>query len=188
MELADLKWVLQDYPLDVFVRTPNIITIKQVKLPKNIEEEFKASVKEYLNTLTDLIVNRAVYAKNNVSSVRNWLSKQIEAVNALAKIIRLYENVTNIFEGKINWARALAIDGMSDILNAMARELSILRNQVRGTRFISRIRDRTYFVISQKIPQIFNILATMIAIELGQIACSEIVSAIGKGIVVSEAY
>lgn len=187
MELADLKWVLQDYPLDVFVRTPNIISIKQIKLPENIEEDFKSSVETYLNTLADLIVNKAAYARNDVSSIRNWLSKQIEAVNALAKIIQLYENVANIFKGEVNWARALAINSMIEILNAMAQELSILKNQVRGARFVSRIRDKTYFVISQKIPQIFNILATMIAIELGQIACSEIVSAIGKGIVFSEA-
>lgn len=188
MELADLKWVLQDYPLDVFVRTPNIISIKQVKLPENIEEEFKSSVEAYLKTLADLIANRVAYAKNEVLSVRNWLSKQIEAVNALTKIILLCENMTNIFGGKVNWARALAIRSMVEILNAMAQELSILKNQVKGARFISRIRDKTYFVISQKIPQIFNILATIIAIELGQVTCSEIVSAIGKGIVISEAY
>lgn len=188
MELADLRWVFQDYPLDVFVRTPKIISIKEVKLPQDIEKEFKSAVEVYLNTLADLIKNRAAYANNDVISVRTWLSKQIEAVNALAKIIQLCENMTDIFEAEINWARALAIRSMIEILNTIAQELSILRNQVRGARFVSRIRDKTYFVISQKIPQIFNILATMIAIELKQIASSEIVSAIGRGIVFSEAY
>jgi hypothetical protein len=186
MQLTDLKWILEDYPLDVFVRTPKIISISQQELPQDLEKEFKSSVEVYFNTLSDLIANKDAYASNDVLSVRKWLSKQIDAVGALTNIIQLCENMTNIFQSEVNWARALAIRSMIEILNTMAHELSILRNQVRSARFISRIRDKTYFVISQKIPQIFNILATMIAIELGQIASSEIVSAIGKGIVVSE--
>lgn len=186
MQLTNLKWILEDYPLDVFVRAPKIISITKQELPRDMEEKFKHFVEVYLDTLADLITHKDVYASDDVLSVRKWLSKQIVAVNALTNIIQLCEDMTNIFDSEINWARTLAIRSMIEILNAMAQELSILRNQVRSTRFINRIRDKTYFVISQSIPQIFNILSTMMAIELGQIASAEIVSAIGKGIIVSE--
>jgi len=188
MQLTDLKWILEDYPLDVFVRTPKIISISEEFPRRKIEKEFQNSVEAYFNALSDLIANKNIYAGNDVLSVRKWLSKQIEAVNALTNVVQLCEDMANMFDGEVNWARALAIRSMIEILNKMSRELSILKNQVKGERFISRIRDKTYFVISQKIPQIFNILATMIAIELGQITSSEIVSAIGKGVVASEAW
>jgi ABC-type branched-subunit amino acid transport system ATPase component len=186
MQLTDFKLILEDYPLDVFVRTPKIVSIDQDQLLTDMEKEFVNSVKVYLSTLSDLITHKDVYARNDTVSVRNWLSKLIEAVNALRNIVQLCEDMSNIFSNEISWARALAVQSMIEILDSMIQELSVLRNQVKGIRFINRIRDKTYFVIWQKIPQIFNILSTMIAIEQGQSASSEIVSAIGKGIIISE--
>ncbi len=185
MQLADLKWLFEEYPLDVFVRTPDIISIKQLELPRDIEEKLRSSVESYFKSVVDLIANRNVYSQNNIQSVRQWLSKQIDAIIALRNIVQLFEDMTSIFNSEVNWARALAIRGIIDVLDSIGQQLTILKNQVKKARFINRIREKTYYVISQKISQVFNILTTMIAIELGQTSSSEIVSAIGKGIITS---
>jgi hypothetical protein len=186
MDLTDIKEILEDYPLDVFTRPIKVISINEKQLLTDINGEFAEVTKEYFRSLSGLITRRDYYARNAVTSVRDWLANLMEAANALRNMVQLCEDMSKIFVGHINWARALAVRSMIEILDSMVQQLAILRNEVRGTRFIHRIREKTFFVICQKIPQIFNILATMIAIQRGESASSEIVSAIGRGISMSQ--
>ena len=75
---------------------------------------------------------------------------------------------------------------MINILDNMIQELKVASNQARISRFIPRIRDNISVIMARKIPEIFYILTTMIAIELKQISPTEILSAIGKGMQVSQ--
>jgi hypothetical protein len=186
MDLTDIKEILEDYPLDVFTRTPKIVSIDEKQLFTDMKGEFAEVTKDYFRSLSGLVTQRNYYARNEVTSVRDWLTNLMEAANALRNMVQLCEDMSKIFDGQINWARALAVRSMIEILDSMVQQLAILRNEVRGTRFINRIREKTSFVVWQKIPQIFNILSTMIAIQHGESASSEIVSAIGRGVSMSQ--
>ncbi|NWG10281.1 hypothetical protein HXY33_00785 [Candidatus Bathyarchaeota archaeon] len=185
MQLVELKSIMEDYPLNVFVGVPRSISINKHQFFKDMKKDLSKSTETYFKGLADLIKRKEDFSSNNALAFKNYLSKLTETVSALKDIIQLCEDMSNIFDTTINWARALAVRSMITILDSITQELNILRKQVKGERFLGRIRDKTYCVIWQKIPQIFNILSTMIAIELGQIASSEIVTAIGKGITIS---
>lgn len=186
MQLLELKGLLQDYPLNAFVGTPRIISINQEQLSADLEKALSSSVKVYLSNLNDLIIHSDMFVSNDVVGVRGYLSKLIVTVSSLRDVVQLCEDMTAIFDNEINWARALAIRSMITILDSITQELTIIRNQAKGTRFLNRIRDKTYRIIWEKIPQLLYVLSTMIAIEMGQCPPSEIVLAIGKGIIISE--
>lgn len=186
MLLAELKGLLEDYPLNVFVGTPATVSIDQERLSLDMKKTVAGSFKAYLRSLSELIACRGAFVSNDVATFRGYLSKLIETVSALRGTVQVCEDMTKIFVDEINWARALAIRGMITILDRINQELTIIRNQIKGSRFISRARDRTYFTIWEKVPQVFNILSIMVAIELGQCSSSEIVGVIGKGVIMSE--
>jgi uncharacterized protein with HEPN domain len=186
MQLIELKDLLRDYPLNSFVGTPKAVSIDQEQLSLDMEKAFSVSAKAYLYSLSDLANHNAEFFSDNVIDFGNYLSRLIGTTCALREIIQIGEDMTNIFENELNWARGLAIRSMITILDSIIQELTIIRQQVKSSRIINRIRDKISFIISQKIPQIFYILSTIIAIELKQISPSEIVSAIGKGMKLSQ--
>lgn len=188
MKLTALQGILEDYPLNVFVKTPKAFTFNKKQITIDIEKEFTDSVRSYLCALSDLINKRKYYARNEALILLEWLSKLIEATTALRDMVQQCENLSTIFDDEYSWSETLAIHSMIEILNTMITELSILRNQIRGTRWYSRIRDKTFFVIAEKVPHLQHILSTIIAIERGEISSADIVSVIGSGILSSEIH
>jgi hypothetical protein len=186
MQLLKLKDLLRDYPLNSFVGTPKSITINHKQLSSDMEKAFSGSAKAYLYSLSDLIAHNNEFLSDNVQDFSTYLSRLIGATYALKDVMQIEEDMANIFESELNWAQGLATRSMITILDGIIRELTVIRNQAKSPRIITRLRDKTYFVIWQKVPQIFNILSTIIAIELKQISPNDIVLAIGKGIRVSQ--
>jgi len=186
MKTIELKELLQEYPLNSFVGTPKVMSIDHQQILSDMEKAFSESAKAYLYSLSDLIRHNNEFFSDNVLDFSNYLSRLIRTSHALRETIQVSEEITNIFENELNWARGLAIRSMITILDRIIQELTVIRKQVKSERFINRVRDRTCLVIWEKIPQIFNILSTMIAIELKQVSPKEIVSAIGKGIKMSQ--
>jgi hypothetical protein len=186
VKFVELKDLLQDYPLNSFVGTPKIMSINQEQLSSDIENAFSSSAKAYLYSLLDLAEHNDEFFSNNVLEFGNYLSRLIGTTCALREMIQIGEDVTDLFESELNWARGLAIRSMITILDSMIQELTIARQKAKNSRFISRVRDTVVVTISQRIPQIFYILSTMIAIEQKQISPNEIVSAIGKGMKLSQ--
>lgn len=186
MQLLELRNLLQDYPLNSFVGTPKAMSVNQGKLSSDMEQAFSDSAKAYLYSLSDLAKHNDEFLSDNALTFGNYLSRLIGTTCALREMIQIGEDVTNIFESELNWARGLALRSMITLLDNIVEELTIARHQTKGSRFVNRIRDKVSYIMSQKIPQILYILTTVIAIELKQILPSEIVLAIGKGMQVSQ--
>jgi hypothetical protein len=186
VKLIELKGLLRDYPLNSFVGTPKVMSINLEQLSSDMEQAFSSSAKAYLYGLSDLAKHNDEFFSNNVLEFGNYLSRLIGTTCALKETIQIGEDVTNIFESELSWARGLALRSMVTILDNIIQELTVARHQAKSSRFVNRIRDNISYVMSQKIPQIFYILTTIIAIEMEQISPSDIVSAIGKGMHMSQ--
>ncbi len=182
MKTIELKELLQEYPLNSFVGTPKVMSINHEQILSDMEKIFSESAKEYLYCVSDLIKHNNEFFSNTVSDFSNYLSRLIGTTCALKETIQISEDITNVFENELNWAQGLAIRSMITILNNIIQELTIIKKQIKGSRFINRLRDKTRLVMWEKIPQIFNILSIMIAVELKHASPKEILSAIGKGI------
>jgi uncharacterized protein with HEPN domain len=186
MKLIELKELLSNYPLNAFVGTPKTLSIDQAQLSSDTEETIDKKAKAYLYNIADLIANNNEFLSDSIVDVRNYLSRIIGTAASLRDIIQLCEDMAKIFDNEINWARALTLQSMITILDNIIQQLNIVRNQAKGSRFVNRIRDGVSYILSQKIPELLYILSTMISIELGQCQPSDIVVAIGKGIVIRE--
>jgi hypothetical protein len=186
MEMVQVFSLLQEYPLNSFVGTPPAISVNQDLLSSDMEKAFSGTAKEYLHSINDLVEHNADFLSNNVTKFRDYLSRLVGTTCSLKNLIQLGEDMTNVFEDDFNFAKGLAVRSMISILDRIIQEITILSNQTKSSRVISRIRSKVYFVIWQKIPQMFNILSTLMAIELKQISPNEIVLAIGKGMKLSQ--
>jgi len=186
MQLLELRNLLQDYPLNSFVGTPKAMSINQEQLSLDMEQAFSNLAKDYLYSISDLVKHNDEFFSENAFTFGNYLSRLIGTTCSLREMIQICEDMANVFDSELNWARGMAIRSMLTILDRMIQELTVMRQHIKSSRIISRVRDEVSFVISQKIPQIFYILSTMIAIELKQVSPSVIISAIGKGIKLSQ--
>jgi hypothetical protein len=186
MQLEELRDLLQNYPLNSFIGTSKAISINQDQIALDMEQAFSEAARGYLYGLSDLVNHNDEFLSDNPHMFCNYLSRLIGTTCALRDTIQIGENLANIFESELTWARGLALRGMITILDKIIEELIVARNQTKGSRFINRIRDKVFFIMSQKIPQILYILTTIIAIESEQIPPSEIVLAIGKGMQASQ--
>jgi hypothetical protein len=180
VELTYLKNILQNYPPDLFVRPSDVISIDEKRIATDIANELTESAREYLGALSDLFLRKDKYSRNNFVSIRAWLSKIVEALTALENIIRLCENLSNVFKNEICWARALAIQSMIDIIAVAKREIGALKDQLSDMRHYSRIRDRVFIIITRRLAQVLDILYTMIAIESHDLPSTAITSIIGQ--------
>lgn len=181
LELSQLKDLFQNYRLDSFVGTPNSILINEEQIQTDIERAFSDRARTYLENLSDLTRHNNEFFSNNEHVFSNYLLRLVGTTSALKDLIELGEDVSNIFENDITWSKGLAFRAMITILDNIIEELKKAGNQVRNSRNVNRVRDKISFIISQKIPQVFYILTTLIAIDIGQISPNEIISAIGKG-------
>lgn len=186
MKLIELRDLLRNYPLNSFIGTPKAMSINLDQFSLDIEQAFSGSAKAYLYCLSDLANHGDEFLSDNSFVFCNYLSRLIGTTCALRDMIQVEEDLTNIFENELNWARGLAVRSMITILDKIIEELTIARHQTKGSRFVNRIRDKVFLIMSQKIPQILYILTTIIAIESEQIPPSEIVLAIGKGMQASQ--
>ena len=186
MQLIELRELLQNYPLNSFIGTPKVISINQDQISSDMKQALSESAKAYLYGLSDLVNHNDEFLSDNAVVFCNYLSRLIGTTCALRDTAQMGEDLTNIFESELTWARGLALRSIITILDKIIEELTIARHQTKGSRFVSRIRDKVSFIMSQKIPQILYILTTIMAIESGQVPTSEIVLAIGKGMQASQ--
>lgn len=186
MQLLELRTLLQDYPLNSFVGTPKAMSINQKQLSFDIEQTFSKLAKDYLYRLSDMVAHNDEFFSDNPSVFSDYLSKLIGTTCSLKEMIQVCEDMTSVFDSELDWARGMATRSMLSILDRVIQELAITKQRIRGSRFVSRVRDDVIFIISQKIPQILYILSTAIAIQLKQVAPNAIVLAIGKGMKVSQ--
>ena len=181
MQLTELRDLLEDYPLNSFVGTPKSVIVNQDQMSLDIKQTFSGSARKYLFCLSDLIDHNDEFFSDKALVFGNYLQRLIGTTCALKDLVQIGEDVSNIFETQLTWARGLALRSMITILDKIVEELTIARHQIRDSRFVNRIREKVALIISEKIPQLRYILTTIIAIELKQIPPSEIVLAIGKG-------
>lgn len=186
MQLIELQGLLQDYSLHYFVSTSRVLEVDEKRLICDTEKSLTSEVRNYLSNLTDLITHTHEFVSENALSVRSYLSRLIGTAESLKTLVQQCEDTSNVFESELKWVKALAVRGMITILNNIVQELSIVRNQLKNSRLVRKARDKVCMIIWEKIPQIFNILSIMIGIEMGQSSPSEIVDAIGNGLVISE--
>lgn len=182
VELSYLKSILQNYPPDIFVRRSDILSIDQKRISMDLTSKLADSTRRYLSALSDLVLHKDQYNRNTYSSIMAWLSKIIETLDALEDVIRLCENLSNIFESETSWARALSIQSMIDIIDVAKHEINTLKDQARATRHYSRLRDSVIIIIFKRFTHVLEILFTMIAIEAGEINSNAITSVIGRSI------
>lgn len=188
MQLVDLHNLLENYSLHYFVNTSKVVLIDSQELSSDLDNVVTSAEKTYLTNLSDLIDNSREFLSSNIMDIRTYISRLIGTTLSLKTLVQYCENMEKIFENEINWARALAVRGMITILDNIIEELTIIRNKAKDNRFIRRIQEKVCKIIWQKIAQLYSILSVIVGIEAGQFSPSEIVDAIGKGILMIQTH
>ena len=143
--------------------------------------ELEKAMQLYLDILFELIKKQKYYRRNIRTILREWLYKIFQMLDALENIILFCEELYDPYKNELNWTKALSLESMVLIIEKLKEEILLLRGQV-GYRaeFYDRIREKAFIYLTSRFMQLLDILITTIAIEMGELPPSEIVSVVGK--------
>ena len=179
--LVEIKSFLDRYP-PYIVRVPETVSIDETMIDSELKADLHVSFRKYLTVLQDLIKRRDYYSHNNRTSLRDWLSKILDLLNAFQEMMVLCGEVSDPFISERNWARSLALKGMTNIIDNMKQKIQMLRGQIEyRSELIARTREKAFMVLASDFLGLLDILITLIAIESEVLSASEIVHVVGKG-------